>query len=317
MWIGEAASRFLTGKLVQSGEDGLKSCGELKMKEPIALFALLLLWLCQARTPDSVVDLGFNMGGEAKLNCSCRASSADLMYVIWKVELAGREPCQVGSSLLEGKSFDSCADGKSLRNVSESRFYLHIPNFSRRDAGSYRCETVFKGGTHTCNFSVSVTVPPRISSWLEVSGDSSTVAVCTAEDGKPAARIRWRHAGNASAVETERSSGGFFSVESRLKLPESAKNVTCIVKHPFWREEKMLAPKHQKGLPYVTVCILIVASVLTVLATFSFLIYKKQIKRRNGLLANRSPPKSEPTEEVEEVEPYASYVQRVNSIYNL
>ncbi|XP_077437080.1 cell surface glycoprotein CD200 receptor 1-A isoform X2 [Vanacampus margaritifer] len=276
------------------------------MREPVGFFAVIHLLLCQAWTQDS--------GSEIKLNCS--HASRNLIFVIWNVELVGRKPCQLGSSLMEGKELDTCADGKSLRNTSESPFYLHIANFSERDVGLYKCETAFTGGTHSCNFSVSITVPPRISSWLESGDNNSTVAVCMAEGGKPAARITWRHAGNVSAEETQRISAGLFSVESRLKLPESAKNVTCIIKHQFWQGEKMLVPKHPKGLPYAMVCILIVVSVLMVLAAFSFFIYEKQIMIRNCLLADRSPPKSKPTEDVEEVEPYASYVQRVNSIYN-
>ncbi|XP_051938733.1 cell surface glycoprotein CD200 receptor 1-A isoform X2 [Hippocampus zosterae] len=279
------------------------------MREPTGVFAVILSLLCQAWTHDSVVHLCFNVGSEVKLNCT-DVSWGKLMYVIWKVDLAGHKQCQVGNSLIKSGVLDTCADGKSLRKVSESHFYLHIPNFSERDVGMYRCETAFLGGSHTCNISVSITVPPRISSWLEPRDDNSTEAVCTAEGGKPAAAVMWRHAKNASAAEKHWTSGGLFFVESRLKLPEGVKNATCIIKHPFWPAEKMLVPKHRKGLPNTTVC-LVVASVLIVLAAFSFFIYKKRITLRRRLST-----KSEPTESVEEVEPYASYVQRVNSIYN-
>ncbi|XP_019750896.1 cell surface glycoprotein CD200 receptor 1 isoform X2 [Hippocampus comes] len=279
------------------------------MREPTGVFAVILSLLCQAWTHDSVVHLYFNVGSEVKLNCT-DVSWAQLMYVIWKVDLAGHEQCQVGNSSIKSEVFDTCADGKSLRIFSESHFYLHIPNFSERDVGMYRCETAFRGGYHTCNISVSITVPPRISSWLEPRDDNSMEAVCTAEGGKPAAAVMWRHAGNVSAVEKQWTSSGLFSVESRLKLPEGLTNATCIIKHPFWQAEKMLVPKHRKGLPYTMMCLL-VASVLIVLAAFSFFIYKKRITLRC-----RSPIKSEPTENIEEVEPYASYIQRVNSIYN-
>lgn len=104
----------------------------------------------------TVVHLCFNVGSEVKLNCS-DVSWGKLMYVIWKVDLAGHKQCQVGNSSIEGEGLDTCADGKSLRSVSESHFYLHIPNFSERDVGMYRCETAFRGGSHTCNISVSIT----------------------------------------------------------------------------------------------------------------------------------------------------------------
>ncbi|XP_061548403.1 cell surface glycoprotein CD200 receptor 1-A [Phycodurus eques] len=288
------------------------------MRKPTGFFAVILSLLCRAWTQDSVIYLSFNAGSEVKLNCSS-ASWRKLMYIIWNVDLVGQKQCKVGSSSqIAGGGLDTCGDGKSLRNASEACYYLHIPDFSERDVGLYKCEMAFVGGTRTCNISVSITVPPRISSWLESRDDNSTVAVCKAEGGKPAANVTWRHAGNSSSVETQWRSGGLFSVESRLKLPEgtkNAENVTCVIKHPFWRAERMLVPKHGKGFPYTTVFILIVFAVLMVLAAL-FFIYQKQIMLRRCPLADCSPTVSEPTEDVEEVEPYASYVQRVNSIYN-
>ncbi|XP_061696777.1 cell surface glycoprotein CD200 receptor 1 isoform X2 [Syngnathoides biaculeatus] len=287
------------------------------MRNPTGVFAVILSLLCRAWTQDSVVYLSFNVGSEVELNCG-NASWSKVMYIIWKMDLVGQKPCKVGrSSQVPGTPADICANGKALRNASEDRYYLHVPNFSERDVGLYKCEVVFQGGSRTCNISVSITVPPRISSWLERRDDDSTVAVCKAEGGKPAAAVAWRHAGNSSSVETRRSAGGFFSVESNLKLPEgagNAGNLTCVVKHPFWQGEKTLVPKFRKGFPYTTVLILIIFTVLVVFGTL-FLLRKKKIML-SCPLADSSPSVSEPKEEVEEVEPYASYVQRVNSIYD-
>ncbi|KAM9803349.1 cell surface glycoprotein CD200 receptor 1-A isoform X2 [Syngnathus typhle] len=295
------------------------------MKEPIGVSAVILLLslLCQAWTQDSVTDLYFNVGSEVKLNCSNMSKdlmSKEILYIIWRMDLVGNKECQVGWQKSKGL-LDTCTDGKSLRGISESCFsphgisescsYLHIPNFSERDAGIYMYEMASVEGTHTCNVSVSIAVPPSISSWLELRDNNSMVAVCAAEGGKPAANVTWRHAEIESAVVMQWHSGGLFSVESRLKLLEGPKNVTCIIRHPYWEAEKTLVPRLRK-----------VVSILMVLAALLFFIYKRKIMLRNCLITDRSAAKPEPVihkpeiEGVEEVEPYANYVQRVNSIYN-
>lgn len=71
------------------------------------------------------------------------------------------------------------------------------------------------------------------------------VAVCKAERGKPAANISWSHTGYSSTVEP--GLDGFFTVESRLELLEGMdkENLSCAIRHPYWKEEKILWPKKQ------------------------------------------------------------------------
>ncbi|XP_054644251.1 cell surface glycoprotein CD200 receptor 1 isoform X2 [Dunckerocampus dactyliophorus] len=280
------------------------------MREPLWVFTVILSLVWETW----INYTSFNVGSDVKLKCSDK-SWQELIYVIWTVALIHKQ-CRIANSISGGLQ-NNCNDGKTLRNTSMAQPYLHIPDFSSRDVGLYKCELVYSGGSTTCNISVSITVPPRISSWLEWGDDNSMVAVCKAEEGKPAATITWSHMGNFSSVEKQQSSNGFFSVESRLKLPEGARtveNVTCIIRHLYWQSEKKLRPKPPKGLPYNVMCILIVVAILMVLAGFLIFAHKKKIMPR-CLPGSRSTLKPQP-EVGEEVEPYATYVQRVNSIYN-
>ncbi|XP_077584558.1 cell surface glycoprotein CD200 receptor 1 [Stigmatopora nigra] len=277
------------------------------MRDPIGGLAVILALFCQVGTQDSVLELFFNKGSKVDLNCS---HTTKLVYVIWKIKLEGRKECQVGISVRTGEKSDTCNVGMwSLKNASESRYYLSIPEFSEQYVGLYKSEMAFDGGMHTCNISLSITVPPRISSWLETREDG-TLAICKAEGGKPAANVTWRHVCNSSSAETRNASN---YVESHLKLQDNDGNVTCVVKHPFWSEEKILVPVRKTGLSFIISCILPVICVLVVLATLLMFIYKMHMLRR-CVLSNRS--KTEQTETSEEVEPYACYIQRVNSIYN-
>eukprot|EP00064_Thunnus_orientalis_P005954 superscaffoldBa00000600_g5968 len=147
------------------------------------------------------------------------------MFVLWKIELKYKE-CRIAHSN-DGQSEDSCNDGKSLQNTPT--IYLHIPNFSNDDVGTYQCETVYTGGADAHMINVDI-----------------------------------------------------------------------------------IADSH-----FTLICILTVVISIAVLAGILFLAQKKLTILRCSKQADTSPSKPLPTaEDVEEVEPYASYVQRVNSIYN-
>lgn len=89
-------------------------------------------------------------------------------------------------------------------------------------------------------------VPPSLSVWLETDGEQM-VAVCQAERGKPAANISWIQTGRI--VETALEHGGFVTVESRLQLLQGTdtENLTCVINHPYWRDQQILLPQPKKG----------------------------------------------------------------------
>ncbi|XP_034431212.1 cell surface glycoprotein CD200 receptor 1 isoform X1 [Hippoglossus hippoglossus] len=255
-------------------------------------------------------NLTFNSGSNVNLNCSNR-TWAQTIYVIWDMMLTNKI-CKVSFSN-EGRGEDTCKDGKSLRNTSRAQSYLHIPNFSATDVGVYKCNFVYNGGKEDYEINVAITVPPTLSAWIE-HGDKM-VAVCKAERGKPAANISWSHSRDSLSVETLESDG-LITVESRLELDKGTdtKNLTCAFSHPSWEKEKTLVAKLSKDFPWWLILTGVVVSVL--LVGFAIFAQKKILMLRRCHQCDSSPSKSPTIEEVEEVEPYASYVQRVNSIYN-
>ncbi|XP_028447824.1 cell surface glycoprotein CD200 receptor 1-A isoform X3 [Perca flavescens] len=276
--------------------------------------AAIIFSLSEAWSQDPVVrNLAFNLGSEVNLDCSNKTWN-EMMFVTWTIKLKNKE-CRIGYSN-EGLSDDLCNDGKSLRNTTSAKSYLHIPNFSNNDVGVYKCESVYTGGNDNYLIHVNITVgPSSLSAWFEFK-DNKMVAVCKAEGGKPAASISWSQPGNSSSVETA-SSHGFFTVESRLELLEGMdkENLSCAIRHPYWKGLRILTPINLLKKGYIPwLCILIVA-VIMLLAGFLLFAHKKLKTLRRCQQTETSPSKSPPTGDVEEVEPYASYVQRVNSIY--
>ncbi|XP_072253013.1 cell surface glycoprotein CD200 receptor 1-B-like isoform X2 [Leuresthes tenuis] len=190
-------------------------------------------------------NAAFNLGSDAYLNCSDKTWS-ETMYVIWNIEVNNKS-CKIALSN-DGEGKNTCNDGKSLRNTSSGQSFLHIPGFSADDVGVYKCESAFKGGSENYDIDVTLTVSPNISAWLKYK-DNKMVAVCRAERGNPPANISWSHTGNLETVKTLNDSNGFVTVESYLELPESVtpENLSCIVRHMSWNQEKTLVPELKKG----------------------------------------------------------------------
>lgn len=276
--------------------------------------AVIILILSEARSEDPVVkNVAFTEGTGVNLTCSDKMWK-ETFYIIWDITPKNKtiQPCRI-SFAQDGSCEDTCKDGRSLQNTSSFQPYLHIPHFSRNDEGVYKCHSAFKGDAKDIVFNVALAVPPSASMWLEKK-NGKTLAVCRAERGTPAANISWSHAGNSSSVETLEPDG-HYTVESRLLLPEGiyTGNVSCIIKHPSWNEEKILVPI-KGSFPWLIILPLVIITIVFV--GFLFIGQKKlRISRQCQQLDTHS-IKSPTMEDVEVVEPYASYVQRVNSIYN-
>ncbi|XP_061578875.1 cell surface glycoprotein CD200 receptor 1-like [Cololabis saira] len=253
----------------------------------------------------------FNIGSNVNLTCSNKTWS-EMIYVIWTINLK-HNTCKISFSN-DGQNSNSCNDGKSLQNSSSAQSYLHIPNFSAADVGVYMCEAVVRGGMDNYNIDVGITAPPQITAWFETKGNV-TVAVCRAERGNPAANISWSHTGNHERADNTVLPDGFVTVESHLELLEGMdpENLTCIVRHQSWREEKRLAPSEERKTASTSWVPPFVGLIMTLLVLIPVVALIKPIMRR---CRQTDPSKPLAPEDVEEVEPYASYIQRVNSIYN-
>ncbi|KAM4561396.1 cell surface glycoprotein CD200 receptor 5-like isoform 5-T5 [Fundulus diaphanus] len=214
----------------------------------------------------------YNLGSVVELQCS-NWTLIKTMFVIWNIELKHKK-CRISLSD-DGQSFNSCKDGKSLRNNSIGQSYLHIPNFSASDVGVYKCESVYTGGNENYITEVDVTAPPDVSAWLE-RRSNKMVAVCRAERGKPAVTISWSLAGNDSVTQ-QQDPDGSVTVESQLEIPEhmDPENLTCIVRHQFWDQEKTLVPKLKEANSSKLWIRIVLVLIIMISAIFIFA-YKKR-----------------------------------------
>ncbi|XP_015219031.2 cell surface glycoprotein CD200 receptor 1 isoform X2 [Lepisosteus oculatus] len=240
------------------------------------------------------------------------------IFVVWKKKKGGKEECNIAKRTIEPE-VNSCNDGKRIQNRQNGTF-LHIPHFQYKDEGIYYCEVVYQGGLHASQINVSARVPPKINLVYDI---TQKMATCTAANSKPAANISWIGVSNWTE-KTTKNPDHTYTVESSASIPDntSLQNVSCVVEHPVWKE----GVHKTVGLPLEnfpsfpltwTIISVSLSGFVVLILVASFFIRKHLSKIRNCCKSSiPAPPPANRKQDVEELEPYASYVERVNSIYN-
>ncbi|XP_066562992.1 cell surface glycoprotein CD200 receptor 1 isoform X2 [Amia ocellicauda] len=242
-----------------------------------------------------------------------------IFYTIWKITKRNRPECTVGTAPDKVK-VNTCEDGKQLQTTASGVPLLHIPQFQYSDEGIYKCEVVYDGGEHTVEINISARVPPQVTARFV---RAHMVAVCKAANSKPPANVSWSGLRNWTQ-NTIMNPNGTYTVESLATVPDntSIENVTCIVAHPLWEKPISYTPEEENSSPFTFIMWVIIAvglvSFIIIILGASYIIRKYVSKIRNCCKSNIATPPTTTTkiQDVDELEPYASYVERVNSIYN-
>ncbi|KAK6485633.1 cell surface glycoprotein CD200 receptor 2-like isoform X1 [Huso huso] len=269
--------------------------------------------------------ISIKLGEEINLSCTNRTWST-MLFDTWELKNTDKT-CRIANSNSD-PAVNTCNDGRTITNTTEGRSQLYIHPFEYTYEGIYTCETAFQRGSHKILFKLSAIVQPEISGRIEYSTtDNHYVAVCEASNGKPNASISWSSDENVTEKVTY-NWNHTFTVESRRIIPynTSMGNVTCIVSHPYWNESQTYTIPYIRGTAqepkkpiYWIVIIACLFCVLLITFVTSFVCIKKHLADLRNCCKSTIPVATAPTktqQDVEEVEPYASYVERVNSIYN-
>ncbi|XP_058642038.1 cell surface glycoprotein CD200 receptor 1-A isoform X3 [Onychostoma macrolepis] len=304
------------------------------------LTAIVLLSIFMARSQTRVFkEQTFVPGNDVILQCGNATDIKwnELIYIVWNISLQGRK-CWLGFNGLSPKLDDTCNDGKRLFNTSHG-VSIVIPKISIQDEGFYSCDVSYKAGSYILNMSVSVT---NVATQLD-SENSQRIAVCHSIFKQKAPTLHWEPAINFSSNTSSVKKHGMFSMmENRVYLPANANNseLTCVATYTSESgsvqqkstlnlttgvsNQKSPFPWKIMAISVGSVCFILVflAVVCTLRRKLSDLSALKMLccKSKISTPAEDKPPQHtsvcmKPVD-VEEVEPYASYIQRVNSIYN-
>ncbi|XP_067299503.1 cell surface glycoprotein CD200 receptor 1 isoform X2 [Pseudorasbora parva] len=264
-------------------------------------------------------------GTNVTLWCADNVTNAkwsEFIYIVWNISREGRK-CYLG---LSPKSDDTCNDGKRLVNTTNG-VYLFIPKISMEDEGFYSCDLSYKGESNAANVSVRVT---RLETQLD-SENGQRFAVCKATYKEKPPTLHWEPAVNFSNSSIEKD-GRFFIMETRVRLDDddvSLSNLSCVASYGSVLQKSTLDLNSTQenaainaqwdiwpiAISAGSVCFMLVSLTVVYLLRRKLTSAMKMLccKSKTSPPAEDKPP--QPTD-VEEVEPYASYIQRVNSIYN-
>ncbi|XP_073702494.1 cell surface glycoprotein CD200 receptor 1-A [Garra rufa] len=250
---------------------------------------------------------------------------SELIYIVWNISLQGKK-CWLG---LSPKMDGTCKDGKRLFNTSDG-VSLFIPNISIEDEGFYSCDASYKGGSYMVNVSVSVI---QLSTKQDRK-NSQRIAVCQATYKKTAPTLHWEPALNYCSNISSFNNGMYVMMESRVCLSDKVNisELTCVA--TYTSESGSVQQKstlhfttgstESKSSFQSEVIAILVAFVCLILVSLGVYFLCRKFydisalksfccKSKISTPAEDKPPQPA---DVEEVEPYASYIQRVNSIYN-
>uniref|UniRef100_A0A8C3PW72 Ig-like domain-containing protein n=1 Tax=Chrysolophus pictus TaxID=9089 RepID=A0A8C3PW72_CHRPC len=275
-----------------------------------AVCVFMLLTIIKLRRTEGINIVSAHLGHSAVLTCP---NKTNITMVTWKTSPKAGVQCTLAYLIDKNKTEKTnCSDRINWRSRLDWDHALEIQQVEMADEGNYTCEMVNADGNfHELNHLI-VLVSPRMALYCDDHGNP----VCEAETLKPAAEISWVPGSN-STLRTDSHDNRTVTVLSRFAAySTSGRNPTCIVSHATLNETKSIdcSSSHR----YLILCIAIVLGFLIIITSVAVMYYLKLHGYR--FCHTTKPPDIVPTyslqDDTVEVEPYTTFVQKENVIYN-
>ncbi|POI29025.1 hypothetical protein CIB84_007225, partial [Bambusicola thoracicus] len=251
-----------------------------------------------------------NLGQSTVMTCH---NKTNISMVTWKINPKTEGQCTLAYRMdLNRKERSNCSDRINWRSRPDWDQALEIQQVGVADEGNYTCEVVNADGNFHDVYHLTVLVAPRMALYCDDHGNP----VCEAETVKPAAEISWVPESNSTPTADSHTNGTVTVVSRLAAHSTNGKNPTCIVSHATLNETKSI--DCSSSYRDLILCIAIILSFLIII-TFVAVIY--YLKLHGYRFCHKSkPPDIIPTyssqDDTAEVEPYTTYVQKENVIYN-
>ncbi|XP_051465713.1 cell surface glycoprotein CD200 receptor 1 isoform X2 [Apus apus] len=238
----------------------------------------------------------------------------NVTMVTWKISPKVGGPCTLGYRADHNKTDrTNCSDSMNWKSRPDWDPALEIRQVGIAHEGNYTCEVVTVDGNFPTTYLLSVLVPPRLSLYCDGHGSH----VCEAAAGKPAAWVWWVPGGNSTPKEESHGNGTVTVLSKFTAHNTSMTNATCVMFHPAGNQSKSITC-HPSGNNFVVLSLSIVISLLIIIIFMAVICYFKihsdrQCHKTKPL---ESAPTLPPEDDTMEVEPYTTYVQKENVIYN-
>ncbi|XP_071428392.1 cell surface glycoprotein CD200 receptor 1-A-like [Pithys albifrons albifrons] len=272
----------------------------------VCLFVLLTVTIVMRSAGNNRVSV--TMGDNTVLTCPLKPN---ITMVIWKIDPKVGGHCRLGYRTDKNETnTTNCSDNMNWNSRPDVNTSLEIRHVGIAQEGNYTCEVVSTEGNFHKMYHLSVLVPPRPRLYCDAQG----TPVCEAATGLPAAHISWV-LGDNSLPEEEGYDNGTVTVLSRFTACSTNMTATtCMVFHPTgkWSESIACCPSKEVSFKLY---VYIIPFLLSIMIFMAFIYYFKF--HSNRLCHKTKPPETDPIQnDTMEVEPYTTYVQKENVIYN-
>ncbi|KAM7179643.1 cell surface glycoprotein CD200 receptor 1-A-like isoform 2-T2 [Macrochelys suwanniensis] len=251
-------------------------------------------------------------GSSVNLTCG-DVSRVDLILVIWKIRPSTGNHCTLAYRTdLNKTDRRNCSERMDWKSSPETDSALQIRQVRLTDEGRYSCETSNSVGTFNQTYTLTVLVPPEVNLTCHRNG----TAVCQAAAGKPAAQISWDPNGDPR-TELDNHTDGTVTVLSIYSPKETS--ITCLVSHPAWNMSQSKECPSDNGnmfLQYLAISAGLLGILFILALIFLCKVHRGRIWYKSKIPETAPTHNVQDSNEQQELEPYASYVQKENVIYN-
>ncbi|XP_042644317.1 cell surface glycoprotein CD200 receptor 1-A-like [Tyto alba] len=287
----------------------MKAGTEMKIAgKTVCVFVMLTIIKVMRTVGNEKVSV--TVGNSSVLTCSPKSN---ITMVTWKISPKVGGPCTLSYRADQNKTNrTNCSDSVDWKFRPDRDPSLEIRQVEIAHEGNYTCEVVATEGNFHKMYQLTVLVPPRLTLYCDDNG----IPVCKAAVGKPAAQILWVLEGISTPKEEGHDNGTVTVLSNFTAYSTNTTNTTCIVSHPAGNQSSSIACRPPKNSFFRDV--LIILGFLSII-TFMAVVYYFKL-HRDRLCHKPKPPETAPThspqDDTMEVEPYTTYVQKENIIYN-
>nr|XP_005486250.1 cell surface glycoprotein CD200 receptor 1-A [Zonotrichia albicollis] len=278
------------------------------------VFVLLTIIMVMRLAGHNSSSLVMTVGNSSVLNCSFKGNITLLKWTI--TPKAGGLCTLVYRADTKKTHRTTCSDNINLIFTADLPPALEIRQVELAQEGNYSCDVASAEGNFHKRYHLTVQAPPRLS----LSCDEQGSPVCEAAAGKPPAQLSWAPEGSSTAEERCHDNGTVTVLSKFTACSTRVTNVTtCMVSHPAGnRSQSIACCPSEKIVTNVFLYACIITCVLIIITLLAVIYYFKL--HGNRPCHKTKPPEIAPVhsqqDDTMEVEPYTTYVQKENVIYN-
>ncbi|XP_015501431.1 cell surface glycoprotein CD200 receptor 1 [Parus major] len=278
--------------------------------KPVYVFVLLAITMVMRLAGNSTMLV--TVGNSLVLKCPIKGQISMLRWTI--TPKAGGLCTLVYRTDKNMTHRTNCSDNIDWKFIAGPAAALEIQQVELAQEGNYSCEVASTDGNFLTMYHLTVLARPRLSLYCDEQGSP----VCEAAAGKPPAQLSWVPESIFSAEETGHHNGTVTVLSKFTACSTNVTNVTsCTVSHPAgnWSQSIACCPSEETNFflyAGIITCALIIITLLAVIYCLKLHSYRPCHKTKPPEIA----PIHSQEDDTMEVEPYTTYVQKENVIYN-